>query len=97
MVGETNAGIAGGTPRSDPEFWDDNDDMTNQSHSGFTNYLFCDGHVKTMKPTATGTPINMWNVTNTAKVGDANPGAAGADSSTASLAAWLANAQTKLK
>ena len=29
-------------------------------HSGRWNCLFCDGHVKTLLPTATGSPINMW-------------------------------------
>jgi prepilin-type N-terminal cleavage/methylation domain-containing protein/prepilin-type processing-associated H-X9-DG protein len=33
-------------------------------HTGFTNYLFCDGHAKSLRPTATATltpsPVNMW-------------------------------------
>ncbi len=29
-------------------------------HQGMSNYLFVDGHVKTMKPTATAAPFNMW-------------------------------------
>ncbi len=29
-------------------------------HSGMANYLFVDGHVKAMKPTATAAPVNMW-------------------------------------
>ena len=29
-------------------------------HNGRMNVLFCDGHVKTMIPTATVTPLNMW-------------------------------------
>ena len=41
-----------------------------------TNFLFCDGHVKSMKPTATGTPLNMWNVDNFGSVGDTTPGPA---------------------
>lgn len=40
-------------------------------HLGAVNYLFADGHVKSMKPTATGSPVNMWNIEdNTA---DADP------------------------
>ncbi|RYX85175.1 DUF1559 domain-containing protein [bacterium] len=31
-------------------------------HLGTSNFLFCDGHVKAMKPTALGRPINMVNV-----------------------------------
>jgi prepilin-type N-terminal cleavage/methylation domain-containing protein/prepilin-type processing-associated H-X9-DG protein len=29
-------------------------------HLQTANFLFADGHVKAMKPTATGTPVNMW-------------------------------------
>lgn len=29
-------------------------------HSGVANYLFGDGHVKSMKPSRTATPFNMW-------------------------------------
>ena len=29
-------------------------------HLGTANYLFIDGHVKALRPTATGSPINMW-------------------------------------
>lgn len=36
-----------------------------QGHLGTTNFLFCDGHVKAMKPTATYWPLNLWNITNT--------------------------------
>ena len=31
-------------------------------HMGTCNFLFADGHVKAMKPSATGSPVNMWNV-----------------------------------
>lgn len=31
-------------------------------HLGNSNFLFADGHVKAMKPPATGSPVNMWNV-----------------------------------
>ena len=52
--------------RQDPEFWDDNNDMHMRGHTGFSNFLFADGHVKGLKPTATLTSTtNMWNVTNT--------------------------------
>ncbi|PQV62581.1 hypothetical protein B1R32_12819 [Abditibacterium utsteinense] len=33
-----------------------------RGHLGTANFLFCDGHVKAMKPSATGSPINMWNI-----------------------------------
>jgi prepilin-type N-terminal cleavage/methylation domain-containing protein/prepilin-type processing-associated H-X9-DG protein len=39
-------------------------------HLGQVNFLFADGHVKAMKPTATGNPINMWNIEE--NVGDNN-------------------------
>lgn len=31
-------------------------------HLGTVNFLFADGHVKALKPSATGTPYNMWNI-----------------------------------
>ena len=31
-------------------------------HLGTCNFLFADGHVKALKPTATGTPVNMWTI-----------------------------------
>ena len=31
-------------------------------HLGTVNFLFADGHVKSLKPTATGSPTNMWNI-----------------------------------
>lgn len=33
-----------------------------KGHLQTSNFLFCDGHVKAMKPIATGTPINMWTI-----------------------------------
>ena len=47
-----------------------------QNHLGLSNYLFCDGHVKALKPTATGTPINMWNINNTTVWNGTSPGPA---------------------
>ena len=29
-------------------------------HAGQSNYGFCDGHAKSMKPTATNSPLNLW-------------------------------------
>ncbi len=29
-------------------------------HLGTSNYLFADGHVKSLRPTQTATPFNMW-------------------------------------
>jgi prepilin-type N-terminal cleavage/methylation domain-containing protein/prepilin-type processing-associated H-X9-DG protein len=31
-------------------------------HLGTVNFLFVDGHVKALKPSATGTPVNMWSI-----------------------------------
>ncbi len=31
-------------------------------HLQTCNFLFSDGHVKALKPSATGTPVNMWNI-----------------------------------
>ena len=33
-----------------------------KGHLGTSNFLFTDGHVKALKPVATGNPINMWNI-----------------------------------
>ncbi len=33
-----------------------------KGHLGNSNFLFTDGHVKALKPTSTGNPINMWNI-----------------------------------
>jgi prepilin-type N-terminal cleavage/methylation domain-containing protein/prepilin-type processing-associated H-X9-DG protein len=33
-----------------------------KGHLGNSNYLFCDGHVKAMKPMATINPRNMWSI-----------------------------------
>lgn len=49
-----------------------------QNHGGRGNFLFCDGHVKTMKPIATVLPTNLWNVDNVQNWGDASPGPANA-------------------
>ncbi len=37
-----------------------------KGHLGTVNFLFADGHVKAMKPSATGNPTNMWNIEETA-------------------------------
>jgi prepilin-type N-terminal cleavage/methylation domain-containing protein/prepilin-type processing-associated H-X9-DG protein len=64
--------------RGDPEYYSINgDDFKFQNHLGMTNFLFADGHVKSMKPTATGTPLNLWNMDNTTAPGDANTGPGG--------------------
>ncbi len=56
------SGTAG---NQDPEFWVYSDHIHFTNHLGTSNYLFADGHVKAMKPTATFSPVNMWNITNT--------------------------------
>jgi len=51
-------------------------DIVFENHLGTTNYLFADGHVKAMKPTATGFPLNLWNLRNTTSPAGPNPGPA---------------------
>ncbi|RYX80771.1 DUF1559 domain-containing protein [bacterium] len=41
-----------------------------KGHLGTVNFLFADGHVKALKPIATVTPVDMWNVEET--IGDAD-------------------------
>ncbi len=47
-----------------------------QNHLGTSNYLFADGHVKALKPLATGTPLNLWNISNTTAFGNTASGSA---------------------
>jgi prepilin-type N-terminal cleavage/methylation domain-containing protein/prepilin-type processing-associated H-X9-DG protein len=77
------------TASSDPEFWPYADHFHFTNHLGTSNYLFADGHVKSMKPLATGSPVNMWNVSNTTD--GVTTGAAGT-----TLQGLLAAAQTEL-
>ena len=73
IVGERS--VANG----DPEYYrpDTTGNFSLLNHLSTANFLFADGHVKSMKPLATGTPINMWNVDNTTNPGDTSPGPAG--------------------
>jgi prepilin-type N-terminal cleavage/methylation domain-containing protein/prepilin-type processing-associated H-X9-DG protein len=51
--------------------------QTFTNHLGTTNFLFVDGHVKAMKPSATGAPINMWaNNNSSTNAGTPGPGPA---------------------
>lgn len=48
-------------------------DMVNfgyAGHNGMSNYLFCDGHAKAMKPINTATPFNMWGALGNSAFGD---------------------------
>jgi len=76
IVGET--GRASGSCRQDPECWNDQRDMATVSHLGTSNFLFADEHVKALHVSATGTPLNMWNASNTTNNGDVTTGPASA-------------------
>ena len=65
-----------GNYRSDPTVWSNTNDLWMQNHLGTSNFLFADGHVKSLKPVATGAPLNMWNIKNTTTNGGAAPGPA---------------------
>ena len=41
---------------------------TRSRKSGYSDYLFADGHVKAMAPLDTITPINRWHIFNAATV-----------------------------
>ena len=69
------AGETANLGRRDPEYWSSNDnDMSMRNHLGQSIFLFCDGHVKSMKPLQTitldaaGNSVapSMWNITNAA-------------------------------
>ena len=62
LVGE-NAAAPGQSQHIDPEFWYDAS-FQQQGHLQTSNWLFADGHVKSMKPIATAAPIDMWNIDN---------------------------------
>jgi len=57
-----------------------------QGHLGTTNFLFADGHVKSLKPIATGTPACMWTINNAAS--------ANATAPTACNPTWMAGLGT---
>jgi prepilin-type N-terminal cleavage/methylation domain-containing protein/prepilin-type processing-associated H-X9-DG protein len=60
LVGEQPSDAA---TQDEPVFWASTSNrMTVQNHLGTSNWLFADGHVKAMKPTATASPKNMWTV-----------------------------------
>jgi prepilin-type N-terminal cleavage/methylation domain-containing protein/prepilin-type processing-associated H-X9-DG protein len=45
-----------------PLDWGGSGDMLFAGHASMTNVAFADGHVKAMKPTALGTPLDMWQM-----------------------------------
>ena len=46
------------------------------NHLGNSNFLFADGHVKALKPSATGAPVNLWTLQNKTAAADASTGPA---------------------
>jgi prepilin-type N-terminal cleavage/methylation domain-containing protein/prepilin-type processing-associated H-X9-DG protein len=79
--------------------WDNS--MTNTGytfigHLGMTNFLFVDGHVKSLKPTATGRPLNMWVIRNTTTPNATTTGPAPTDSANR-LGNTLATAEDLIK
>ena len=60
--------------------WDANAirDRGFNGHMGTPNYLFGDGHVKSMRPSSTGTPFNMWGSMNGSPISNA-PSSCGAN------------------
>ncbi len=48
-----------------------------QNHLGMTNFLFADGHAKSMKPIATGTPACLWTLSNAVTDSATSPTACG--------------------
>ncbi|MGI4788264.1 MAG: H-X9-DG-CTERM domain-containing protein [Janthinobacterium lividum] len=55
-------------------YWSDN---ANINYTGRSNYLFCDGHAKAMRPVNTATPFNMWGALgSTANGSDGGSGSA---------------------
>lgn len=59
LVGESEL------PRTLPEFYVNGPDLRFRNHLQTSNWLFADGHVKSLRPAATITPVNLWNSKNT--------------------------------
>jgi prepilin-type N-terminal cleavage/methylation domain-containing protein/prepilin-type processing-associated H-X9-DG protein len=63
LVGEQPSEPTNTSSIKEPVFWGSTSyRMEFQNHLGTTNFLFGDGHVKAMKPTATALTKNMWSV-----------------------------------
>jgi prepilin-type processing-associated H-X9-DG protein len=71
LVMENNGSSTAGYIGTHISFTDGSDNF--QNHLGVTNFLFCDGHVKAMKPRATIVPVQMWNVANGFATAAGNP------------------------
>jgi prepilin-type N-terminal cleavage/methylation domain-containing protein/prepilin-type processing-associated H-X9-DG protein len=54
--------------RTAPQMHNPDGNFRPQGHLGTTNFLFADGHVKSMRPTLTVQGTNMWHVDNTTPV-----------------------------
>ncbi len=66
-VCESKGGLT--VPMMNDQGYINNKDNTFTSHLGTTNFLFTDGHVKSLRPTATGNAtINMWTNENNTTV-----------------------------
>ncbi|RYZ65670.1 MAG: DUF1559 domain-containing protein, partial [Proteobacteria bacterium] len=61
LVTESKEGDNNVHMNDDPSRFSSSTD-TFPGHLGTVIFLFCDGHAKAMKPSATGNPVNMWNV-----------------------------------
>ena len=63
-------------------------------HLGTANYLFSDGHVKSLRPVATATPLNMWGGFNNNAAGCTDQ-SVNCDNATSDLIDNLGRLQTK--
>ena len=79
MVGESNEGWTD----FGAQWWNNPGDWSGRTfagHLGTANYLFADGHVKSLRATATASPFNMWGSQERTAVRDPATGAACAES-----------------
>jgi prepilin-type N-terminal cleavage/methylation domain-containing protein/prepilin-type processing-associated H-X9-DG protein len=60
----TASELAANTWDNNPLFYNVTEVPDLQGHTGMTNFLFADGHVKAMKPSETGTPSCLWTYNN---------------------------------
>ena len=66
-------------------------------HLSTANYLFADGHVKSLRPTATASPLNMWGATNNTAPTGCTAGSINCDTPDPSVSSGMAVLFNKYK
>ena len=80
--------------------WSPNDGNWAQGFAGHlstANYLFADGHVKSLRPTATASPLNMWGATNSTAPTGCTAGSINCDTPDPSVSSGMAALYNKYR